>query len=426
MKVTATADTRPDELDPPDAEVPDHDVLVAQQVVELLSMQIENRDDRAELADQAPNATGRKKITLAKKIAAADTEYADRWALFTERLGADQAAALRSLLEEQWAQPAEDRPSPRGLWVLFRGEATRCACGERLADDEEFDAGICVNCGAWWPDEKLRRETPPPVDSPEFADIEEAHWDSDHAKVDSLVAAWIAAHPAPVAAAPELEAPAAAAYPHCACGAVLALPAEQAVGACEACAPLQVKAHQAWIPPAETTDAGAAGPQDVPLPFPPAPVPPFDFHAALVDITEKNRAVESLERVYQELKERTADAKKQWEAAASAASLAISEYDRKAREAEAYAERQAELQAAYVEKLEAEAAKAAAPELPLETPCDGKTGTEVAANGCSVAPQAAADAPTSLSDALPTCQLCENKLALDTELEKGICEDCAK
>lgn len=251
----------------------------------------------------------------------------------------------------------------------------------------------------------------------------------------------------PIDEAPEPVTAAVVEYPHCQkCGAVLALDDEKARGVCETCEPLQAVQG-------EDAPMMEAAPIDQPLPFPPAPVEPFDFHAAFDDIAKKNRAVESLERVYLELKERASDAKKQWEAAASSATLSISEYDRKAREAEAYAERQAELQAAYQEQLEAEAAKAAAPELPLEhavqTAADrvpdlaSTTSSELQAeldelvnrpgmlgradqermHALRVEQDVRARPETPLSDALPTCA-CGLALALDTERERGTCDAC--
>ena len=231
-------------------------------------------------------------------------------------------------------------------------------------------------------------------------------------------------------------------YPRCGCGAALVLPAEQAAGKCEACAPtLNVEAGVAATSADATTDAPGAAPASAPidvlLPFPPAPVPPFDFHAAFVDIAKKTRGVEAYQKTYQELADRTKDAKKQWEAAASSLTLAITEYDRKARESEEYAERQERLQAAYVEKLEAEAAAKAAPELPLDQ-SRGKDAQSRAMADERVSGPATKSGPlpevdasaypegaTPLQDALPTCGLCENVLALDTEKDAGICEGCS-
>lgn len=194
-------------------------------------------------------------------------------------------------------------------------------------------------------------------------------------------------------------------YPHCSeCGAVLALDAEKERGKCEACAPLA---------DAAITPDGAAAPVNVPLPFPIPPPEPFDEHAAFLDICGKNATVKSLERVYLELKERTKSAKDQWEAAASTASQAIAEYDRKSREADEYAIRQEKLQAAYVEKLEADAATAAQPELSIEP---------VLVTAADRVPDLASATP--LADALPTCA-CGNALALDTEKATGVCDWCS-
>jgi hypothetical protein len=204
-------------------------------------------------------------------------------------------------------------------------------------------------------------------------------------------------------------------YPHCACGAVLALESEKAAGKCEAC-----HAAADFLEPVAPSDSAPSTedvkpegtPVNVPLPFPTPPPEPFDEHAAFLDICTKNATVKSLERVYLELKERTKSAKDQWEAAASTASGAIAEYDRKSRDADEYAIRQEKLQAAYVEKLEADAATAAQPELPIEPPL---------VTAADRVPDLASAAP--IGDALPACA-CGNALALDTELVTGHCEAC--
>lgn len=208
-------------------------------------------------------------------------------------------------------------------------------------------------------------------------------------------------------------------YAHCACGAALVMADEQAGGVCEACGhlaadgTLHATPEEAAAVPEPTGElAPVTTPKDVPLPFPPEP---FDLAAAWEDVAKKNRAVESCRKVYEELKSRASDAKKQWEAAVTLVECVTSQYDAKYRAWLEAEERQVELEAAYREKLEAEAAKAAEPELPLET-------SETTAD--ARVPDLGAATP--LSDALPTCGLCENKLALDTEVEAGICTECAK
>jgi hypothetical protein len=206
-------------------------------------------------------------------------------------------------------------------------------------------------------------------------------------------------------------------YPHCACGARLVLDAETASGKCEACQPIaEAEVAGVCLP---TTDgqpgaepASASAPVDVPLPFPPAPVEPFDLAAAFEDIAKKNRGVEACRHTYEELKSRASDAKKAWEAAVTLVEQITSTYDMKYRAWLDAEERQVESERAYREKLEADAAKAAAPELPI-----------------AEAPTAEARVPdlapaTPLSDALPTCA-CGAALALDSELGRGTCDDCA-
>jgi Zn finger protein HypA/HybF involved in hydrogenase expression len=223
-------------------------------------------------------------------------------------------------------------------------------------------------------------------------------------------------------------------YPHCACGARLVLDAEQVSGKCEACA---IDSAIDSIGQTRTTAAESqsspANPVDVPLPFPAAPVERFDFHAAFTDIGKHNRDVEARQKVYLDLNERAKDAKKQWEAAASSLTLMIAEYDRKAREAEEAEARQEKLSAAYTEKLEADAAKAAAPELPIAAAPTAESRVmadesaavdEVPPESGSVASGVAQPNPTPLSDALPTCA-CGAALALDTERARGECDDCA-
>jgi hypothetical protein len=220
----------------------------------------------------------------------------------------------------------------------------------------------------------------------------------------------------------EPETVAAVEYPHCACGAVLALDPEQAAGKCEACAPLEIAARtvsaETTAAPSDsapsTEDVKPEGtPVDVPLPFPPAPFVPFDFHAAFVDIGKHNREVEARQKTWLELNERAKDSKKQWEAAASSLTLAIAEYDRKARESEEAEARQEKLEAAYVEKLEAAAAEKAQPELPVAAAV--QTAAERVPDLATATP---------LSDALPACQ-CGHALALDTERARGTCDECA-
>jgi hypothetical protein len=223
-------------------------------------------------------------------------------------------------------------------------------------------------------------------------------------------------------------------YPHCACGAVLALDVEKTAGLCESCLE-RAKAGPETIPANGDVQAPVsetAAPQDVPLPFPPPPVEPFDFQAAAVEMFKHNRIVESMKRVYDEAAESAKDAKKQWEAAAVRLGLLISDYDRRARESDEANRRRAELQRCYQEQLEHAAAAATdeAPAVPQSSPEErvpDLAGAEPAREYSETIPgdarEAAPDAPTPLSDALPACP-CGNALALDTEKARGTCDEC--
>ncbi len=255
-------------------------------------------------------------------------------------------------------------------------------------------------------------------------------------------------------------------YPHCTCGAVLALDAEKARG-------VRRVRREPLPETAAPTTGEAQPPQDVPLPFPPPPVEPFDFQAAAVDVFKQNRMVESMKRVYDEAAESAKDAKKQWEAAWGRLGLLISDYDRRAREAAEANQRRAELQRCYQEQLEVaaatgEEAEDLSPATDDEDCCGAHSSGSLATMVCTRASHhdgrhaahgsddkivhawgdknakgwpeeraadpaaplpelpAAADptGATPLSDALPACA-CGHALALDTEKARGTCDPCA-
>lgn len=162
----------------------------------------------------------------------------------------------------------------------------------------------------------------------------------------------------------------------------------------------------------------------------------FDFAAAFEDLACKARLLAASRAQHADLHKRAADLKKQIDAAEALYWELSAKYDEAKRDAEAEAIRQEKLRAAYVEKAEADAAKKAQGELPMEAPAvvepaaesgsvaedNTQPPTEPAAPS-TVCEKPAADSPTPLTDALPTCP-CGNALALDTEKARGTCDEC--
>jgi hypothetical protein len=273
----------------------------------------------------------------------------------------------------------------------------QCECGARLVLDHEKEAGVCEDCGHLGGDGKLYRTEEEAKTSPATGD-----WSTP---------------------ADETTPPEAAAEP----------------GTSET-----IASSAETTAPAPETKPAATATATQPSLFPP---PDFDLDAAFTEICAKNRTVEARRREWESLKEETADAKKQYEAAAKAAEEAISLYDQRYREHLATVRRHEECEAAYLEKLEKEAAAkqtepsaSGAPTLTAEervmvfdAPFGGLTPAQLeqqdTTRGGDTGPSAAvpgspADSPTPLTDSLPKCRTCDNVLALDVEKATGQCESC--
>lgn len=158
------------------------------------------------------------------------------------------------------------------------------------------------------------------------------------------------------------------------------------------------------------------------------PAEPFDEHAAFEDITKQARTVEAYQKTYDEKKQAAADAKKQLDAAAALLTSKVTTYDARARAWHAQQEREAELQAAHLAKLEAEAAAKAQGELPMGATENASSAVSTNLHGNE---QAAVEAPcggltgVQLPDTSVSECACGKALATNDEAANGQCSECA-